>query len=133
MKLRPYQAEVLKAVIESIQGNLGLTFSVEIARQGGKNELSVHLEVLLLTMFMAAGGSAIKCSPTFKPQTIISISRLKERLNDFRFRRHLVYRGWLHGQAWQRQTDISVRRRIGLSSGAYRRHIAGNRRIARCS
>jgi hypothetical protein len=85
MKLRPYQAEVAKAIIESIQGNLGLTFSVEIARQGGKNELSVHLEILLLTMFMAAGGNAIKCSPTFKPQTIISISRLKERLNDFGF------------------------------------------------
>ena len=85
MKLRPYQAEVAKAIIESIQGNLGLTFSVEIARQGGKNELSVHLEVLLLTMFMSAGGNAIKCSPTFKPQTIISISRLKERLNDFGF------------------------------------------------
>jgi hypothetical protein len=85
MKLRPYQAEVLKAIIESIQSNSGLTFSVEISRQGGKNELSVHLEVLLLTMFMAAGGNAIKCSPTFKPQTIISISRLKERLNDFGF------------------------------------------------
>jgi len=85
MRLRPYQAEVAKAVIESIQRDLGLTFSVEIARQGGKNELSAHLEVLLLTMFMAAGGNAIKCSPTFKPQTIISISRLKERLDDFGF------------------------------------------------
>ncbi|MBM4447558.1 MAG: hypothetical protein FJ023_09510 [Chloroflexi bacterium] len=85
MKLRPYQAEVAKAIIESIQSNLGLTFSVEIARQGGKNELSAHLEVLLMTMFMAAGGSAIKCSPTFKPQTIISMSRLKERLDDFGF------------------------------------------------
>jgi len=85
MKLRPYQAEVAKAVIESIQSNLGLTFSVEIARQGGKNELSAHLEVLLLTMFMAAGGNAIKCSPTFKPQTIISMSRLKDRLDGFGF------------------------------------------------
>jgi len=85
MKLRPYQAEVCRAIVESIQGNLGITFSVEIARQGGKNELSVHLEMLLLTMFMAAGGNIIKCSPTFKPQTIISISRLKERLNDFGF------------------------------------------------
>jgi len=85
MKLRPYQAEVAKAVIESVQGNLGLTFSVEIARQGGKNELSAHIEVLLLTMFMAAGGNAIKCSPTFKPQTVISMSRLKERLDDFGF------------------------------------------------
>ncbi|OGO03898.1 MAG: hypothetical protein A2Y72_03630 [Chloroflexi bacterium RBG_13_53_26] len=85
MKLRPYQAEVAKAVIESIQGNLGLTFSVEIARQGGKNELSAHLEVLLLTMFMASSGMSIKCSPTFKPQTLISIGRLKDRLNDFGF------------------------------------------------
>jgi hypothetical protein len=85
MKLRPYQAEVAKAVIESIQNNLGLTFSVEIARQGGKNELSAHLEVLLLTMFMSAGGNSVKCSPTFKPQTLISMGRLKQRLDDFGF------------------------------------------------
>ena len=85
MKLRPYQAQVARSVIESIQGNLGLTFSVEIARQGGKNELSAHLEILLMTMFMSAGGNAIKCSPTFKPQTLISMSRLKERLDDFGF------------------------------------------------
>ena len=85
MNLRPYQQQVAKAVLESIQGNLGLTFSVEIARQGGKNELSAHLEVLLMTMFMSAGGNSIKCSPTFKPQTLISMSRLKERLDDFGF------------------------------------------------
>lgn len=85
MRLRPYQAEVARAVVDSVQHHLGLTFSVEIARQGGKNELSAHLEVLLLTMFMAAGGNAIKCSPTFKPQTIISMNRLKERLDDFGF------------------------------------------------
>jgi hypothetical protein len=83
MLLRPYQSEIARAVLVSIENNLGLTFSVEIARQGGKNELSAHLEVLLLTMFMSAGGSAIKCSPTFKPQTVISMSRLKQRLDDF--------------------------------------------------
>jgi len=85
MQLRPYQQEVARAVLQSIQDNMGLTFSVEIARQGGKNELSAHLEVLLLTMYMAVGGNAIKCSPTFKPQTVISMNRLKERLNDFGF------------------------------------------------
>ncbi len=85
MQLRPYQQEVAKAVIESVQRGLGSTLLVEIARQGGKNELSAHIEVLLLTMFMAAGGNAIKCSPTFKPQTIISMNRLKERLDDFGF------------------------------------------------
>jgi hypothetical protein len=85
MKLRSYQVEVARAVVNSILENRGLTFSVEIARQGGKNELSAHLEVLLLTMYMAKGGSSVKCSPTFKPQTIISMTRLKERLDDFGF------------------------------------------------
>jgi hypothetical protein len=85
MKLRHYQLEVARAVMDSIQKGKGLTFSVEIARQGGKNELSAHLEVLLLTLYMARGGNLIKCSPTFKPQTIISIERLKERLDEFGF------------------------------------------------
>jgi hypothetical protein len=85
MKLRPYQLEVARAVMESIRDGRGFTFSVEIARQGGKNELSAHLEVLLLTLYMASGGNVIKCSPTFKPQTIISVERLKQRLDDFGF------------------------------------------------
>jgi len=85
MKLRPYQLEVARAAMDSIQKGMGLTFSVEIARQGGKNELSAHLEVLLLTLYIARGGNLIKCSPTFKPQTIISIERLKQRLDDFGF------------------------------------------------
>ena len=85
MKLRPYQQEVAKAVIDSVQNGRGFTLSVEIARQGGKNELSAHLEVLLLTLYMAKGGSLVKCSPTFKPQTIISMQRLRERLDEFGF------------------------------------------------
>ena len=71
--------------MDSIAKGSGLTFSVEIARQGGKNELSAHLEVLLLTLYMARGGSIVKCSPTFKPQTVISMERLKQRLDDFGF------------------------------------------------
>lgn len=85
MNLRPYQNEIARAVLDSIENSRGLTFSVEIARQGGKNELSAHIELLLLTMYMAKGGSAVKCSPTFKPQTIISMMRLKQRLDDFGF------------------------------------------------
>jgi hypothetical protein len=85
MELRPYQMEVARAAMDSIQKGMGLTFSVEIARQGGKNELSAHLEILLLTLYMAKGGNLIKCSPTFKPQTIISLERLKQRLDDFGF------------------------------------------------
>ena len=48
-KLRPYQREVARAIVNSIFGRKGLTFSVEMARQGGKNELSAQLELLLLT------------------------------------------------------------------------------------
>jgi len=85
MRLRPYQQEVAKAVLDSIQGSNGRTLSVEIARQGGKNELSAHLELLLLTLYMAKGGNLVKCSPTFKPQTIVSIQRLRDRLDEFGF------------------------------------------------
>jgi hypothetical protein len=55
---------------------------VEIARQGGKNELSARLEMSLLIASMGAANNLIKCSPTFIPQTVISMTRLKDRLND---------------------------------------------------
>jgi hypothetical protein len=84
-RLRPYQREVALAVLDSVFGRQGLTFSVEIARQGGKNELSAQLELLLLTLYMAEPVNLVKCSPTFKPQTVISMMRLKDRLNDVGF------------------------------------------------
>jgi len=84
-KLRPYQREVALAILDSIFSRKGLTFSVEIARQGGKNELSAQLELLLLTLYMAEPQNLVKCSPTFKPQTVISMLRLKDRLNDAGF------------------------------------------------
>jgi hypothetical protein len=84
-RLRPYQREVALAILDSVFGRKGLTFSVEMARQGGKNELSAQLELLLLTMYMAEPKNLVKCSPTFKPQTVISMMRLKDRLNDAGF------------------------------------------------
>ncbi len=84
-QLRPYQKEVALAILDSIFGKKGLTFSVEIARQGGKNELSAQLELLLLTLYMAEPQNLVKCSPTFKPQAVISMMRLKDRLNDAGF------------------------------------------------
>ncbi|MCX7912108.1 MAG: hypothetical protein N2506_04005 [Dehalococcoidales bacterium] len=84
-ELRPYQKEVAVAILDSVFGKKGLTFSVEIARQGGKNELSAQLEVLLLTIFMAQPGNIVKCAPTFRPQALISMMRLKDRPNDAGF------------------------------------------------
>jgi hypothetical protein len=80
--LRPYQTEIALAVLDSVFNKKGLTFSVEIARQGGKNELSAQLELLLLTLYITEPQNLIKCSPTFKPQAVISMMRLKDRLND---------------------------------------------------
>ncbi|MDO8715826.1 MAG: hypothetical protein Q7J73_03340 [Dehalococcoidales bacterium] len=83
--LRPYQMEIYQAVRSSVLTHRGLTFSVEIARQGGKNELSAHLEVYLMTCYARESLDLIKCSPTFKPQTVISMTRLKDLLNGVRF------------------------------------------------
>jgi len=84
-RLRPYQQEVAQAVLDSVFNRKGLTFSVEMARQAGKNELSSQLELLLLTLYIAEPKNLVKCSPTFKPQTVISMMRLKDRLNDAGF------------------------------------------------
>ena len=83
--LRPYQQEVARAILGSVFAGQGLTYSVEIARQGGKNELSAQLELLLLTLSMDQPRNLVKCSPTFRPQTVISMTRLKDRLNDAGF------------------------------------------------
>ena len=45
--LRPYQLTIGRAVLDSVRRRRGLTFTVDIARQGGKNELSAHLELEL--------------------------------------------------------------------------------------
>ena len=80
-RLRPYQREVAAAITNSVFEGLGLTFSVEIARQGGKNELSAQIEMLLLSIYMSQPKNIVKCAPTFKPQTVISMRRLKDCLN----------------------------------------------------
>lgn len=79
--LRPYQEEVLTSVLSSVFYQKGLTFTVEIARQGGKNELSAQIELLLLMFNLTESKNLVKCSPTFKPQTVVSMTRLKEKLN----------------------------------------------------
>lgn len=81
--LRPYQFEIADAVVRSVIENKGLTFSVEIARQGGKNEVSARIELTLLILYAEQLKNCIKCSPTFKPQTVISMMRLRDKLNEF--------------------------------------------------
>ncbi len=82
-KLRPYQNAIEEAVLRSVALRMGLTFSVEIARQGGKNELSAHIEAVLLAASFHLRQNIIKCAPTFRPQALISFERLKSLLFEF--------------------------------------------------
>jgi hypothetical protein len=82
-RLRPYQVEAARAVLDSVFNRRGLTISVEMARQGGKNELSAQLEAFLLVANMLRGVDGVKCAPTFEPQCRISMRRLWTRLGEF--------------------------------------------------
>ena len=81
-ELRPYQSAILRAVRESVVRRRGLTMTVEIARQGGKNEISAQLGIWLLAYFSGKGGKLVKAAPTFNPQALVSLRRLQERLDD---------------------------------------------------
>ena len=74
--LRPYQIAAARAVFASVRGGLGHSITVEIARQGGKNELSAQIELFLLASSQRRGGDAVKCAPTFRPQLAVSMRRL---------------------------------------------------------
>src|SRR5437764_13918040 len=76
--LRPYQIEVARAILAAGRARDGRTLSVQIARQGGKNEVSAQVELLLL---LASGaGDLIKLAPSLRPQGQISLNRLWSRL-----------------------------------------------------
>jgi len=83
-RLRPYQIEAGRAVLDSVRRGLGLSFSIEVARQGGKNELSAQLQALLLALHCSRDASSVKCAPTFEPQGRISLARLRARLQEAR-------------------------------------------------
>jgi hypothetical protein len=82
--LRPYQVGVADAVRQSVRTGAGRTFSVMVARQGGKNELSAQLELMLLIAHREKDADAVKCAPTFLPQAKVSLRRLWARLRALR-------------------------------------------------
>ncbi len=78
--LYPYQREAGYAVLDSAYHKRGRTITIEMARQGGKNELSAQIELLLLGLNAESGGDIIKCAPTFAPQLLLSSRRLWQRI-----------------------------------------------------
>ncbi len=80
--LRTYQMVPADAIMKSVLNGAGETFAVMMSRQAGKNELSAQLEAYLMNLFHRRGGSIVKGSPTFKPQTLNSLLRLADRLEN---------------------------------------------------
>ena len=78
-RLRPYQAAIARAILARVLGHEGGSISVEIARQGGKNELSAQVELIALLTHAARGGAIVKAAPTLVPQARISRERLLSR------------------------------------------------------
>lgn len=78
--LRHYQLAAARAIVESVRKGQGRTFTVMMARQLGKNELSAQIEALLLYMSEGRGGLMVKAAPTFRPQLVTSKTRLERVL-----------------------------------------------------
>jgi hypothetical protein len=94
--LRPYQLEPARAILDSVLHRRGLTFTVMMSRQAGKNELSAHLESYLLTLFQRRGGSIVKVAPTFRPQLVNSMLRLESLLSS----NELTRENWATSQGY---------------------------------
>ncbi|MFA7297766.1 MAG: hypothetical protein WC211_11390, partial [Dehalococcoidia bacterium] len=92
-RLRPYQAAIVQAILTRIVTREGGSISVEIARQGGKNELSAQVELLTLLAHASRGGTLVKCAPTYTPQAALSLARLRDRAHDAGVAAHLEVHG----------------------------------------
>jgi hypothetical protein len=91
--LRPYQLDVARAVAARVARHHGGSLSVEIARQGGKNELSARVELALLLAHSTTGGSIVKCAPTLAPQARLSQARLRDRAQQAGLAGHVIPHG----------------------------------------
>jgi hypothetical protein len=75
--LRSYQLAAAQAIVASILGGQGRTFAVMMARQAGKNETAAQVEAFLLNLRRRAGGYIVKAAPTYRPQSLNSLQRLR--------------------------------------------------------
>ena len=77
LRLRRYQVEVARAIVDSVVHARGDTFAVMFPRQSGKNELQAQIETYLLTLYQHTGAEIIKISPTKEPQSLNAMRRLE--------------------------------------------------------
>jgi len=118
IKLRKYQVEVARAVVDSVIYERGLTFVVVFPRQSGKNELQAQIETYLLTVLSQLDTEMVKASPTWKPQTINAMRRLERVLA-----RNLIARNrWVKESGYIYRFDSA---RIFFLSGSPTANVVG--------
>src|SRR5512140_1143961 len=82
VKLRPYQEEIALAIKDSVIHGKGRTFVVILPRQSGKNEVQRHVFCWLMYRAAERGGTIVSVAPTFKPQTINAMERVRLSLDN---------------------------------------------------
>ena len=81
LKLRSYQEEAARAIVDSVAYRKGLTFVVVFPRQSGKNELQAQIETYVMVTLNEFDTEIVKASPTWKPQTQNAMRRLERVLS----------------------------------------------------
>lgn len=126
LKPYPYVIEIATAIVDSVFQNKGQTFSVMLARQMGKNEISAIVEAYILAHEEDA--TIIKAAPTYKPQIAISRLRLLSMLEQSTLAKN-VWRsqGYMVGVA-RRTEDVQKQKggRIIFLSAGNEARVVGN-------
>jgi hypothetical protein len=81
-RLRSYQVEPARAIVESVERRDGRSFAVVFSRQAGKDELLAQIVAFLLLRHQRHGGTIVLAAPTFQPQATLMRDRLLTRLRE---------------------------------------------------
>lgn len=77
--LYPYQLEAADAIVDSVLHRRGRTFVLIFSRQSGKDETLANVFLFLMCRFYEIGCEIVCAQPTFKPQTVTAMERLRKR------------------------------------------------------
>ncbi len=79
LTLYSYQREAANAIIKSVIQQDGKTFVLIFSRQSGKDEVLANIFLFLMFRCIEQGINIVCAQPTFKPQTINAMERLRSR------------------------------------------------------
>jgi hypothetical protein len=123
LKLRFYQEEAARAIVDSVAYKKGLSFVVVFPRQSGKNELQAQIETYVMVTLNEFDTEIVKASPTWKPQTQNAMRRLERVLS----RNQITNRRWAKESGY-----ITAQSSITFLSGGPQAMVGRRLRITGC-